>query len=85
MNAILPTLIVNNDAASLPVLIDRASTRLAEARTAGEVLEARDMARAALDLARALANVTEVANETEADCLRIINRAQGRSATEVDQ
>ena len=85
MNATLPTLVVNNDAASLPLLIDRASARLAEARTAGEVLEARDMARAALDLARALAKVTEVANETQADCLRIINRAQGRLATEVDQ
>jgi hypothetical protein len=78
MNTIVP---FNQDGDSLPVLIDRASTRLAEARSAGEVLEARDAARAAL----ALAKVTRAANETQADCLRIINRAQSRLATEVDR
>jgi hypothetical protein len=78
MNAIVP---VSQDGDSLPVLIDRASTRLAEARSAGEVLEARDAARAAW----ALAKVRQAANETQADCLRIINRAQSRLATEVDR
>jgi phage N-6-adenine-methyltransferase len=66
---------------SLPALIDRASARLAAARSAGEVLEARDAARAAL----ALAKVMQAANETQADCLRIIARAEIRMADEIDK
>jgi phage N-6-adenine-methyltransferase len=68
------------EAESLPALIDRASARLAGARSAGEVLEARDAARAAL----ALAKVMQAANETQADCLRIIARAEIRMADEID-
>src|SRR6266511_2244619 len=65
---------------SLPALIDRARSRLAEARTSAEVLEARAAAKAALHYAKLL----EVANETQADCLSIIKRAELRMADEID-
>ena len=65
---------------SLPALIDRARTRLAEARTSAEVLEARAAAKAALHYAKLL----EAANETQADCLSIIKRAELRMADEID-
>ena len=54
---------------SLPALIDRARSRLAEARTSAEVLEARAAAKAALHYAK----LREAANETQADCLSIIS------------
>ena len=53
---------------NLPALIDRAGQRLLGARTSGEVLEAKYIAEAALHYAR----VTKAANDTQADCLRII-------------
>lgn len=65
---------------SLPALIDRARSRLAEARTSAEVLEARAAAKAALHYAKLL----EAANETQADCLSIIKRAELRMADEID-
>lgn len=64
----------------LPSLIDRARTRLAEARTSAEVLEAKHVAEAALHYAK----VTGAANEAHADCLRIITRAEIRMAREID-
>lgn len=64
----------------LPLLIDRARTRLAEARTSAEVLEAKHVAEAALHYAK----VTGAANEAHADCLRIITRAEIRMAREID-
>ena len=66
---------------SLPALIDRARTRLAEARTSAEVLEARAAAKAALHYAR----LQKAANETQADCLAMIKRAEIRMANELDR
>lgn len=65
----------------LPALIDRATQRLADARTSAEVLEAKHIAEAALHYAR----ITKAANETHADCLRIIIRAETRIAIEIDE
>ena len=64
----------------LPALIDRARSKLAEARTSAEVLEAKHVAEAALHYAK----VTAAANEAHADCLRIITRAEIRLAREID-
>jgi hypothetical protein len=69
-----------DDVSRLPALIDRACHRLSEARTSAEVLEARALGEAALHFAK----VTKAANETHADCLRMIVRAEMRMATEVD-
>jgi phage N-6-adenine-methyltransferase len=65
---------------TLPTIVDRASRRLMEARNSAEVLEAKRIAEAALHYAK----VTKAANETHADCLRIITRAEMRMADEVD-
>jgi hypothetical protein len=64
----------------LPALIDRARSRLADARTSAEVLEARAAAKAALHYAR----LQKAANETQADCLAVIKRAEIRMADEID-
>jgi hypothetical protein len=55
--------------ARLPALIDRACSRLSSARSSAEVLDAK---------------LTKAANETHADCLRMIVRAEMRIATEID-
>jgi hypothetical protein len=68
-------------AEQLPALIDRATRCLAEARTSAEVLEAKAAAEAALHYAR----VTKAANEAQADCLRMIVRAEMRMADEIDR
>lgn len=73
------TPLVNGAACSLPALIDRARTRLAEARTSAEVLEARAAAKAALHYAK----LQKAANETQADCLLLIKRAEMRLVEEV--
>jgi phage N-6-adenine-methyltransferase len=65
---------------TLPVLLDRAARRLDEAKSSAEVLEAKKIAEAAL----ALAKVVKAANETHADCLRIITLAEMRMADEID-
>lgn len=70
-----------NEAMQLPALIDRACSRLEQARSSAEVLEARAIAQAALHYAK----VTQAANETHADCLRMIVRAEMRMADEVDK
>jgi len=74
------TPIVNGAACSLPALIDRARTRLAEARSSAEVLEARAAAMAAMHYAK----LQKAANETQADCLLLIKRAEIRMADEID-
>jgi hypothetical protein len=63
----------------LPALIDRARSRLADARSSAEVLEARAAAKAALHYAR----LQKAANETLADCLAMIKRAEMRVVEEV--
>lgn len=65
---------------TLPEIISRAGNRLLEARDSGELLEAKKIAEAALHYAR----VSKAANETHADCIRIITRAEMRMANEVD-
>lgn len=65
----------------LPALIRRAGQRLLDAQTSGEVLEAKQLAEAALHYAK----VTKAANDTHADCLRIITRAEMRMADEIDR
>jgi hypothetical protein len=69
------------DHARLPALIERARKRLAEAMTTAEVLEAKAVAEAALHYAK----ITKAANETQADCLRTIVRAEMRLADEIDR
>jgi hypothetical protein len=79
---------------TLPALIDRASTALAEARTAAEVLEARDMAGIAYDAAKKAARLHSVrgahdtliaaAHRAQADALEIEAGAKRRLADEYD-
>src|ERR1700730_17314036 len=66
---------------TLPELLSQAGQRLLDARSSGEVLEAKRWAEPALALAR----VTKAANETHADCLRVITRAEMRMAEEIDR
>ena len=66
---------------SLPALIDRAASRLINAKSSAELLEAKQLAEAALHYAR----VTKAANDTHADCLRMITRAEIRMANEIDR
>ena len=61
-------------------LIDRVRSRLAEARTLQELLDARAVAMAARHYAR----VTKASKETQADCLLLIKRAEIRLADEID-
>lgn len=72
---------VTVEGVGLPAIIDRARDRLASARSSAEVLEAKAIAEAALHFAR----VTKAANETHADCLRMIVRAEMRMAIEIDK
>lgn len=65
---------------SLPDILSRAGNRLLLARNSGELLEAKKIAEAALHYAK----VTKAANETHADCIRIITRAEMRMANEID-
>lgn len=65
----------------LPALVARAGQRLLDARNSAEVLEAKQIAEAALHYAK----VTKAANDTHADCLRIITRAEMRMADEIDR
>ena len=66
---------------TLPGLLARAGQQLLDARDAAEVLEAEELGELALHLAK----VTKAANETHADCLRIIARAEMRMADEIDR
>lgn len=66
---------------NLPGLLSRAGQRLLDARNSAELLEAKQLAEAALHYAK----VTKAANDTHADCLRIITRAEMRMANEIDR
>lgn len=61
---------------TLPALIDRAARALSEARTAGEVLEARDVAQVAIDAAKSAARMAR-AKKAHDDVLAATYRAQG--------
>ena len=71
---------MKDEAIRMLALIDRARSRLAEARTLKELLDARAVAMAARHYAR----VTRASNETQADCLLLIKRAEIRLADEID-
>jgi hypothetical protein len=75
-----PAIAVGN-ADRLPAIITRASARLMKARDSAEVLEAKQTAEAALHFAK----LTKATNETHADCLRIITRAEMRMADEIEK
>lgn len=79
---------------TLPALIDRAASTLAGARTAAEVLDARDMASAAYDAAKRAARFAKAKNahdellakvhRAQADALEIEAAAKRRLADEYD-
>lgn len=80
MNALVTDIAIEA-ADRLPALVQRAANRLTEAKASAEVLEAKAMAEAALHYAK----LTKAANETHADCIRIITRAEIRMADEIDK
>jgi hypothetical protein len=65
----------------LSSMLTRAASRLMEARNSADVLEAKQAAETALHFAK----LTKATNETHADCLRIIIRAEMRMADEIDK
>ena len=79
---------------NLPTLIDRAARSLTNARTSGEVLEARDMARTAYDVAKSAARLVKAKTahdtilaqiyEAQGHALAIRARAEVRLAEEYD-
>jgi len=79
---------------TLPTLIDRATSALAAARTSGEVLEARDIARTAYDAAKIAARMAKAkeahdslvaeVHRAQANALAIRARAEMRLAEEYD-
>jgi hypothetical protein len=79
----------------LPLLIDRATKALAEAKTAAEVLEARDVASVAYDMAKKAARLGKAkeahdeliaaAHRAQADALMIEAQAKRRLADEYDR
>lgn len=79
---------------TLPVLIDRASRALLEARTSAEVLEARDIARVAYDAAKSAGRIAKAkqahdeviaaVHRAQADALLVEARAKMRLADEYD-
>lgn len=82
------------EASSLPALVDRASQALAGARGSAEVLEARDMASFAYDIAKRTARLEKAkdahdslvaaAHRAQADALEIEAKAKRRLADEYD-
>jgi hypothetical protein len=86
--------IVQSSAITLPALVDRAVSALANARTAAEVLEARDLASIAYDAAKKAARLGKAkkahdeliaaAYRAQADALAIEAEAKRRLADEYD-
>lgn len=92
MNAPVPA--IQTAITSLPALVDRAVQALANARTAAEVLDARDMASIAYDIAKKTARIAKAkqahddlisaAYRAQADALEIEAQAKRRLADEYD-
>lgn len=90
----MPELANIEKSAALPALIDRAVHALSNARTAAEVLEARDMAAVAYDVAKLTARIAKAkgahdaliaaAHRAQADALEIEAGAKRRLADEYD-
>lgn len=64
--------------ATLPVLIERASRTLLDAKSSAEVLEARDMARVAYDAAKSAGRIVK-AKQAHDEVLAAVHRAQGEA------
>lgn len=64
--------------ATLPVLIERASRTLLDAKSSAEVLEARDMARMAYDAAKSAGRIAR-AQQAHDEVLAAVHRAQGEA------
>ena len=87
--------IIDQATSSLPQLVDHAAAALTNARTAAEVLEARDIASFAYDTAKSTARLARVKNahdelisaahRAQADALAIEAQAKRRLADEYDQ
>jgi hypothetical protein len=94
MNALAQIGRVAADGLSLPALVDRASAALANARSAAEILEARDFAAIAYTAAKTMGRLARakkahdeliaVAYRTQADALEIDAKAKRRLADEYD-
>lgn len=88
-------IVVSAPSETLPTLIDRATAALESARSSGEVLEARDMARMAYDAAKSAARITKAkeahdsliadVHRAQAHALAIRARAEMRLAEEYDE
>lgn len=86
--------VIEFQTATLPILIDRASRALLDAKTSAEVLEARDMAQVAYDAAkssgrleraqRAHDEVHAAVNRSQGEALLVLSRAKMRLADEID-
>lgn len=86
--------IIDQAASSLPQLVDHAAAALSNARTAAEVLEAKDMATFAYDTAKRAARLAKAkgahdeliaaAHRAQADALEIEAQAKRRLADEYD-
>ena len=86
--------IIDQTASSLPQLVDHAAAALSNARTAAEVLEAKDMATFAYDTAKRAARLAKAkgahdeliaaAHRAQADALAIEAQAKRRLADEYD-
>lgn len=70
--------VIEFQTATLPILIDRASRALLDAKSSAEVLEARDMARAAYDAAKSAGRI-EKARRAHDEILAAVHRAQGEA------
>lgn len=71
--------VIEFQTATLPILIERASRTLMEARSSGEVLEARDMARVAYDAAKSQGRIAK-ARQAHDTIIAAILRAQGEAS-----
>lgn len=70
--------VIEFQTATLPILIDRASRMLLEARSSAEVLEARDMAAVAYDAARSAGRIAK-AKKAHDEVIAAVHRAQGEA------
>lgn len=86
--------VIEFQTATLPILIERASRALLDARTSGEVLEARDLAQVAYDAAKAKGRLDRAqrahdelhaaVNRSQGEALLVLSRAKMRLADEID-
>ncbi len=95
MTTALATVAETHAESALPVLVRRAAEHLAQAETAAEVLEARELARAAYDAGKSAERLAKIRGahdeviaavyRAQADALEIEYRAKRRLADEYDE